>query len=228
MPINYKKNHFTSADGKIIDLHEFHPNNEIKSSVILVYEIFGKTDHINNFANKIAENDILVYVPDIFSRLEKNVVLSYDGAGFEKGMELKEKLSWELPVMDIVSCASLLKQKYQVSIMGFCYGGTLSWISAQKSFIFEKSICYYGSSIPDFLIKNINCPTMLHFGENDKGIPKDAIKKVKSYISQQKSSINLFKYKNADHGFNCEDRKSYNEEAAKLAYKRTLSFLMED
>ena len=228
MTVNYKKNFFTSADGKLIDLHEYHPKKEIKSSVVLVYEIFGKTNHIHNLATKIAENNILVYVPDIFSRLEKNVFLAYNKVGFQKGIKLKEKLNWDLPVMDIVSCASLLKQKYPVSIMGFCYGGTLSWISTQKSFIFEKSVCYYGSSIPDFLFKNVNCPTMLHFGENDEGIPKGAIEKVKSYIKEQEIPVNLFEYKNADHGFNCEERKSYNEEASKLAYERTIGFLMED
>ena len=228
MNSNYKENCFTSADGQEIVLHEYAPKKKIINSLILVYEIFGKTNHFHKLASKLAENGILVYMPDIFSRFEKNIVLPYDKDGFKKGIEFKEKLGWELPVMDIVSCASILKQKYPVNIMGFCYGGSLSWLAIQKSFIFEKAVCYYGTSIPDFLIKGLNCSAMLHFGEKDEGIPKRAIEKVRKYVAKQDYKVRIFDYGDADHGFNCEDRKNYNDNASKLAFTRTMDFLIGD
>ena len=123
---------------------------EIKS-IILVYEIFGLTDHIKNVAKEYAENGFLVAIPDIFSRLENNINLPYNKDGFSKGLHLKEKLGWELPVMDIVALAATLRLESNVSVLGYCYGGSLAWLAMQKSFIFEKGICYYGSSIPEFL-----------------------------------------------------------------------------
>ncbi len=219
---------FKSADDRIIPYFESKPNNTTKDSIILVYEIFGMTDHIKNLSKKLANLGFLVNVPDIFSRIEKNVVLKYDKEGFTKGIALKEKLGWELPVMDIVGLAALLKKNYTVSIIGFCYGGSLSWLSIQKSFIFDKAICYYGSSIPEFLSLDINCPTIVHFGNKDKGIPFEAVKRVKDYSINQKKSLKVYEYENADHGFNCEERKSYDKIASDLAFKRTINFIKDN
>ena len=97
----------------------------------------------------------------------------------------------------------------------------------QKSFIFDKGVCYYGSSISDFLNNNINCPAMLHFGKKDKGIPAKSIGKIKTYTSLQKQDVTVHEYEDADHGFNCEDRKSYKKDAAELAFKKTLNFIKE-
>ena len=215
-----------SADDYPLPYLQFEPNNNTsKKSIILVYEIFGLTDHIKNVAKEYAENGFLVAIPDIFSRLENNIDLPYNKNGFSKGIHLKEKLGWELPVMDIVALAANLRLESNVSVLGYCYGGSLAWLAMQKSFIFEKGICYYGSSIPAFLELNVNCPSMLHFGSEDKGIPIETIEKVKKFIDKNKNKIELYVYENADHGFNCNQRKSYNKKAAELAFEKTIKFL---
>ena len=225
MKANFKEQYFSSADGKKIDLYEYSPKNKIHSSIILVYEIFGKTEHIHNFAIKLASEGILVHVPDIFSRFKSKMIFPYSKEGFQEGIKIKESLGWQIPVMDIVSCAALLKKKYSVNIMGFCYGASLSWIATQKSFIFEKAICYYGSDIHNFLNKKINCSTTLHLGKEDKGIPENLVKKIKEYALNQNYSVDIFEYDNADHGFNCEDREHYSSDASSLSFKRSLDFL---
>ncbi|MDA9708661.1 dienelactone hydrolase family protein [Alphaproteobacteria bacterium] len=215
-----------SADNYPLPYLQVEPdNNTSKKSIILVYEIFGLTDHIKNVAKEYAENGFLVAIPDIFSRLENNIDLPYNKNGFSKGLYLKEKLGWELPVMDIVALAANLRLESNVSVLGYCYGGSLAWLAMQKSFIFEKGICYYGSSIPAFLELNINCPSMLHFGSKDKGIPIESIEKIKKFIDKNKNKIELYVYENADHGFNCNQRKSYNKKAAELAFEKTIKFL---
>ena len=218
---------FNSADGQEIPVYEFLPKSSITSSIVLLYEIFGVTEHIKKVSRKLSEKGFLVHVPDIFCRIEKDVCLPYDEIGFKKGIMLKEKLGWDLPVMDIVSCASILKQKYKVSIIGFCYGGSLAWRSVQKSFIFDTAMCYYGSSIPEFIDININCPTLVHFGKEDKGIPTKKVEEVKNFAKKQDYPVKIFEYMNADHGFNCDERKSYNKEASKIAMERNFNFLKE-
>ena len=52
-----------------------------------------------------------------------------------------------------------------------------------------------------------------------------SIEKIKKYIKKNKNKVELFEYENADHGFNCDERKSYNQIAAKMAYEKTLKFL---
>ncbi len=218
-----------SADDYPLPFLQFEPENNISNkSIILVYEIFGLTDHIKNIAEEYAKNGFLVAVPDIFSRLENNIDLSYNKDGFSKGLNLKKKLGWQLPVMDIVALAATLRLECNVSVLGYCYGGSLAWLAMQKSFIFEKGICYYGSSISDFLESPVNCPAMLHFGSEDKGIPIESIEKIRKFINKNKNEIQLFKYENADHGFNCSQRKSYNKIAAEQAFDKTIKFLKDE
>ena len=224
--IKTSKKIIKSADNYSLPYLQFEPENkDSNKSIILVYEIFGLTDHIKNVAKKYAENGFLVAIPDIFSRLENNIDLPYNKEGFSKGLDLKKKLGWELPVMDIVALAATLRLEYNISVLGYCFGGSLAWLAMQKSFIFEKGICYYGSSIPEFLETHLNCPAMLHFGSEDKGIPTEQIEKVKKFINKNKNKIELFIYENADHGFNCSQRKSYNKIAAEQAFDKTIKFL---
>ena len=215
-----------SADDYPLPYMQVEPeNNSTNKSIILIYEIFGLTEHIKNVAKEYAKNGFLVVIPNIFSRLEANVNLPYNKDGFSKGLNLKKKLGWELPVMDIVALAATLRLESNVSVLGYCYGGSLAWLAMQKSFIFEKGVCYYGSSIPEFLETNVNCPGMLHFGSDDEGIPKASVEKVKKFINKNNNKIELFVYENADHGFNCSQRKSYNKIAAESAFERTIKFL---
>ena len=221
------KKEFKSADGEVLPYFEYKSNNEPESAIVLIYEIFGMTNHIHKLANTFAKNGFLVNIPDIFSRIEKNVVLPYNREGFDKGIKLKDKVGWKIPVMDIVSCAAQLKTNFKVTVLGYCFGGSLGWLAMQKSFIFDKGVCYYGSSISDFLNSNINCPAMLHFGKKDKGIPAESLKKIKNFAAKQKENILIHEYEASDHGFNCEDRKSYNKASAELAFKETLNFIKE-
>ena len=215
-----------SADDHLLPYLQFSPEkNKNNKSIIIVYEIFGLTDHIKNVGEEYAKNGFLVTIPDLYSRLEDSVSLPYNKDGFSKGLDLKNQLGWDLPVMDIVALAASLRLEQSVSILGFCYGGSLTWLAMQKSFLFEKGVCYYGSSIPEFLELNVNCPGLLHFGKKDKGIPPLSIEKVKTYIKKNKNKVELFEYENADHGFNCNERKSYNKIAAEMAYEKTLKFL---
>ncbi len=218
-------NYFLSADDVSLPYYKFEPDNEVKSAIILVYEIFGITSHIKNFAKILASKGYLVYVPDIFHRIEKNVNLEYNQEGFKEGLSLKEKIGWDYPVMDIVALGSLLKQKYKVTCYGFCFGGSVAWRAIQKSFLFDNAICEYVSSIPDFLDKKINNPVMVHFGKLDSGITEDKILHVKSFSKDQTFKVEIYEYDGADHGFNCEDRKSYNAEASKSALERSIAFI---
>ena len=215
-----------SADNFLLPYLQYEPNSiQNNKSIIIIYEIFGLTNHIKSIAEDFAGNGFLVTIPDLFSRLEDNVNLPYDKVGFSKGLNLKKALGWELPVMDVVALAATLRLQSSVSVLGYCYGGSLAWLAMQKSFIFEKGVCYYGSSIPEFLESNLNCRGILHFGKEDKGIPPSSIEKVKKYIKKNKNKVELFEYENADHGFNCSERKSYNKIAAKIAFEKTLKFL---
>ena len=214
-----------SADDKDLPVYIYEPSVSRIGAVVLIQEIFGVNDHINNVAENFAKEGFITWVPDLFYRIEDNVKLNYDSEGIKKGKNLKEELGWELPTMDIISCIANLKVDNNVATVGFCYGGTLSWNVACKAYGLDASVCFYGSQITNFLIKEPRCPTQIHLGQKDASIDLEDQNKIINFSKQSHIDVEVFKYENANHGFFCDQRDSYHKESADLSYIKTLEFL---
>ena len=214
-----------SADDKDLPVYIYEPSTARIGAVVLIQEIFGVNDHINNVAENFAKEGFVTWVPDLFYRIEDNVKLSYGSEDIKKGKELKDELGWELPTMDIISCIANLKVEHNVATVGFCYGGTLSWNVACSAYGLDASVCFYGSQITNFLTKEPKCPTQVHLGQKDPSINTEAQNKIIDFSKQSQTNIEVFNYENADHGFFCDQRDSYHKESADLSYIRTLEFL---
>ena len=78
----YKK--IKSADGHLLPYSQYKPKNNASKCIILLYEIFGLTSHINDLAKEFSNNGFLVNVPDIFSRIESDINLPYNKAGLKE------------------------------------------------------------------------------------------------------------------------------------------------
>jgi len=214
-----------SADDKDLPVYIYEPSTARIGAVVLIQEIFGVNDHINNIAENFAKEGFVTWVPDLFYRIEDNVKLSYGSEDIKKGKNLKDELGWELPTMDIISCIANLKVEHNVATVGFCYGGTLSWNVACSAYGLDASVCFYGSQITNFLTKEPKCPTQVHLGQKDSSINTEAQNKIIDFSKQSQTNIEVFNYENADHGFFCDQRDSYHKESADLSYIRTLEFL---
>ncbi len=206
------------------DKHKFSAfvsNSKIKKIgyLIILQEIFGVNKHIKEVAEGFADKGWTSIAPFLFDREEKNVELGYSQDDIQRGLKLKnfcEKGS----LLDIKACINHFKHKGKVGVIGYCWGGSLSWKSACKIDGIFASVTYYGGEIPKLVNLNPKCPVLAHFGEKDYGIP---IKDVNEFKTKQKN-VSVYYY-NADHGFNCNYRSQYNQESANLALERTLNFL---
>ena len=105
--------------------------------------------------------------------------------------------------------------------MGYCLGGSYAWLSATRLKP-DAAVGYYGSKVVQFIAETPVCPVILHFGNQDRGIPLSDVEKIK----QARPELPVYIY-DAGHGFNCDDRPSYSEPAAALAFSRTRAFLKE-
>ena len=214
-----------SADDKDIPVYIYEPSITRIGAIVLIQEIFGVNDHIKSVAEKFSKEGFMTWVPDIFYRVKDNVNLNYTPTDINNGKELKEKSGWDLPTMDIISCVANLKVDYNVATVGFCYGGTLSWKAACSAYGLDASVCFYGSQITNFLDNKPRCPTLIHLGEKDSSINNKEQKNIINFSKQENVELEVLKYKNADHGFFCDQRDSYHKESAELAYNRTINFL---
>jgi carboxymethylenebutenolidase len=116
-----------------------------------------------------------------------------------------------------------------VGATGFCLGGGLAFAAATLSRVDgrgpDAAVCYYGSPVNDLLVHvdKLDCPTAFHYGDNDAFIPPDKIAEVEGAVSGR-SGVEFYRY-DAGHAFSNWDAPSmYNQDAADLAWSRTLEF----
>jgi carboxymethylenebutenolidase len=107
-----------------------------------------------------------------------------------------------------------------VGIVGFCLGGSVAFAAATKLTGLSAASCYYGGAIVRFADDKPKVPTQLHFGEKDAGIPLSDVEIIKS----KRPEVEIFIYPGAQHGFNCDERASYDKASADIAWARTLEF----
>ena len=105
-------------------------------------------------------------------------------------------------------------------MVGYCWGGSVAWLSACRLSI-DAAVGYYGGQIIEFVGEAPNCPTMLHFGTEDAGIPMADVDE----ITTTHPDVTVHVYQGAGHGFNCDQRSDYAPDEAKLARDRTLAHL---
>ena len=124
-------------------------------------------------------------------------------------------------MQDIQAAIQLASKAGRVGITGFCYGGLLTWRAAAQLDGLSAAVPYYGGGVttPDEIARKPKCPVMAHFGDQDKWIPLDSVEAFKK--AHPEVEVHVYA---ANHGFNCDQRGSWNAEAAKLARERTLAF----
>jgi carboxymethylenebutenolidase len=131
-----------------------------------------------------------------------------------------QKMKLDDALKDVAAAMKNVESAGKIGIVGYCWGGTVAWKSACNLNGLACAVPYYGGGIPGLINEKPKCPVMFQWGETDQSIPLD---KAKEVAAAHKDQIHHF-YP-AGHGFNCDQRGSYNAEASKLARTRTLEFL---
>lgn len=200
-----------------------------RPGVIVVQEIFGVNSHIRSVAERVAEMGYVALAPDLFHRVQAGFEVGYTPDDIAKGREVRGKMDMEQVMADMKATADVLKARPEtkgkkMGVMGFCWGGLLTYMSAAR-FQPDAASAYYGGGMPAYLKEadKVTKPIMFHFGELDKGIPMSDVEQVQKAM-QGKKDTTVFVYPGADHGFHCDQRGSYHAASAAKAWGRTMEF----
>ncbi|MBW4616128.1 MAG: dienelactone hydrolase family protein [Desmonostoc vinosum HA7617-LM4] len=209
----------------------FTPGESIhKPAVILLMEAFGLTSHIRDVADRIANKGYVVLAPDLYYRELPNNKFGYDEV--EQAMAMMYRLEMESVEKDIDAVLTYVKSQPDVSpdkvgVTGFCLGGGLTFLTACK---FSNAIAvaapFYGMVWDEWIdaVTNITVPVHLFFGGVDPFIPLERVKQIESRFQQLGKEYTLQVYPDADHGFFCNERSSYNRLAAEDAWHKLTQF----
>jgi carboxymethylenebutenolidase len=213
-----------SPDHHKFDTYVATPKEKPQRAVVIIQEIFGVNSHIRAVTDGYASAGFLAVAPALFDREERGVELAYTEG--QRGMQIAGKIGIETAMVDVKSAvehaATQVGDMKRVAVAGFCWGGTLAWLAATRVLI-GAAVGYYGGHIVRYLSEKPACPVMLHFGTQDKSIPLSDVDKIRA----AHPNVPVFTY-DAGHGFNCDQRASYEPKSAALARQRTLEFLQKN
>lgn len=211
-----------ASDGNELAAYVARPHGAAALAVVVIQEIFGVNHHIRSVVDGFAQDGFLAIAPALFDRVTRGVELAYTPEGQKQGFQIATKIGMADALLDVAAAvehASSHIGKEHVGVVGYCWGGSLAWLAATRLTI-GAAVGYYGGRIAQYANEKPRCPVMLHFGARDPHIPSSEIEKIR----RAHPDIPIHMY-DAGHGFNCDARKDFDAESAKLARERTLQFL---
>jgi carboxymethylenebutenolidase len=221
----------TSSDGFVFPAYVVQPAGAPKAAIVVLQEIFGVNSHIQAVADGYAAQGYLAVAPSTFHRVQAGVNLGYTPEDVQTGIALKAAAEAIQPLVmqDVQAAIDFAAKQLQaggkvgakVGIVGYCWGGLLAWRAASLLTGLSAAVPYYGGgmTLGKEPARQPTIPVMVHFGDQDTGIPLDTVHAFAA--AQPKVDVQIYP---ANHGFNCDQRGAYNAAAAKLALERTLAF----
>ena len=215
----------TASDGHKLAAYRVDPvganADKPRGAIVVIQEIFGVNSHIKQVVEGYAADGYVTIAPAMFDRVQKNFDVGYLPEDIARGREVRSKITNDMAMLDAdaaIKAAHLtLGGTGKVGMVGYCWGGLITWFAAAKLPGLAAAAPYYGGGILDNADLEPKVPLMAHFGERDEHIPVEGVKK----LAEKHSKHQILIYA-ADHGFNCDHRGTYDAPTAKQARERTL------
>ena len=205
------------------------PSVRSAAAIVVIQEIFGVNADLRETCNELARQGYLAVSPDLFWRLEPGVDISDQSeAEWRRGMALYNAFDYDKGVADIActmaAARSLPDATGKVGLMGYCLGGLMTFITTARKGA-DASVVYYGGNTEKHLEEavNIRSPLMIHLGEEDEYISKDAQAAIIDAL-RDNPLASVFTYPGSMHAFARHHGIHYDQRAADLANQRTADF----
>jgi carboxymethylenebutenolidase len=203
----------------LMPVHEWNPEGD-GPGLLLLQEIFGVSDYIQQRAADLAALGYSVIAPEIYWRLDDTELDESAPDLLEKAMAIMGRLDWDLAVSDSVAALEYLRSREAgTGVVGFCFGGGLGFNVAAESPP-DVLVSYYGSALPRLLdlAPKVTATSLHHFGDADAYLPVDDLVAVLD-------DAEVHRYPGAGHAFDNPLPDFHHAEASELAWRRTVAFL---
>jgi carboxymethylenebutenolidase len=207
-----------ARDGHQFQAYLAAPPARARGALLVIQEIFGVNGHIRAVTDGFAAQGYTAIAPCLFDRVRRGIELGYTPADMQEGSGYMKQLTPENTLRDLAAALAVVKHSGRAGCVGYCFGGSLAYLVACRLSV-ACAVVYYGK-LASYLAEKPRCPVMYHYGSEDKSIPPADVETIRAAHPQAP----LYTYPGAGHGFNCEQRASYDPQAAALARSRTLDF----
>jgi carboxymethylenebutenolidase len=193
-----------------------------RGAVVVLQEIFGVNNHIQAVCDRLAAAGYDAYAPALFDRIERNFSSGYTKDEIARALAFLPRLDWDAMVRDTLATVRHAGEQGNsaVSVLGFCLGASVGYLAAQRGDGIAAVIGYYGGQIVHHLQQPPARPTLLHYGETDHTIPMADVRRIQA--ERPECALHIYP---AGHGFNCDERASFEPASAALAWRRSMEWL---
>jgi carboxymethylenebutenolidase len=190
-----------------------------------VHENRGLNPYIEDVARRLAKQGYLTFAPDALYSLG-----GYPGND-DEGKAMQKSLDRAKIEQDFIAAAKFLHAhdaaNGKLGVVGFCFGGYVTnMLAATLPGIVDAAVPFYGTPANDAIVGNIKGPLLLQFAELDTRV-NATWPAYEALLKEKKIDYQAFVYPGVNHGFHNDSTGRYNEDAAELAWSRTLSFFGE-
>jgi carboxymethylenebutenolidase len=207
----------------LMPVHVWEPTSGGGPGLLLLQEIFGVSDYIQERGAQLAALGYYVVAPEVFWRLD-DVDLDPDAPDLlDRALKVLERLDWGTAVSDSVAALEYLRSRdTAVGVIGFCFGGGLGFDVAAVSSP-DVLVSYYGSALPNLLdlAPKVDATSLHHFGDADDYLPPDTVDRIVAALGDAE----VHRYPGAGHAFDNPMPAFHHAEASALAWQRTEAFL---
>jgi carboxymethylenebutenolidase len=224
------------ADGTSMRAYVARPQGTTQHTELLVYqEAFGVNGHIRDVTERFAREGYVALAPELFHRTAPGLEGRYDN--FESAMPHARALTEENLEADVRAAYEWLRadpasRGKEIACVGFCMGGRVAFLTNAVLPV-SAGVSFYGGGIapspfgPGLLSRagDLHAPQLLFWGGLDKHIGPEQTRMVAESLRTAGKPFVHVEFSDADHGFFCDARSSYNPSAARQAWALALTFL---
>jgi carboxymethylenebutenolidase len=204
-------------------------------AIIVIQEIFGVNSHIRDVTERIAKLGYIAITPAMFQRTAPGFDVGYSQEDIQLGIKYLQQTKQEEIFSDIKATITYLKtlpnvKADAIGTIGFCFGGHVAYMAATLPDI-QATASFYGGGIATSSFGG-DAPTITRtpeikgiiyafFGNKDSSIPQEQNQQIEAELKKHHINHRVFRY-DAEHGFFCDQRASYNPTAAADAWEHVV------
>lgn len=227
-----------SRDRKIPAYHAMPDGKTKRGVVIVVHEIFGVHEYIQDTCRRFAKLGYLAIAPDFFVR-------HGDVRSYKTVAEIFSNVVSKVPDTEVLAdidatlawASTHGGDATKVGITGFCWGGRIVWMASAANPRLKAGVAWYGRLMtmvnaatpthPHDIAEKLHWPVLGLYGGKDDGIPMDTVEEMKTRLSfggKASQASEFVIYPEAPHAFHADYRPSYRKEAAEDGFKRAVAW----
>ncbi len=225
-----------NVDGSTMEGYLTQPEGDgSHPAIIVIQEIWGVNAHIQSVAERLPAAGYVGLAPAMFHRQGRMISGLHEE--LQTAIGRMQQCTDAGIVADLRGAVEFLKAQSfvndKIGIVGFCFGGRVSYLAAASISDLSASVVFYGGNIMGSLgdgpspfdqTGNINCPVLGLFGEEDANPTPDDVNKIDAEMTRLGQAHEFHQYAGAGHGFHCDVRGSYRSEAASDAWGRAMAW----